>query len=47
MKEHKVKIKGVTPYIQHRMYDHKLKAWEFLLLLIYSFFILFILESYL
>jgi hypothetical protein len=28
MKEYKVKIKGVTPYMQHRMDDLKLEQWE-------------------
>lgn len=28
MKEYKVKIKGVTPYMQHRMDDTKLEEWE-------------------
>lgn len=27
MKEFKVKIEGVTPYMQHRMDDQKLEAW--------------------
>lgn len=28
MKQYNVKIKGVTPYMQHRMDDQKLEAWE-------------------
>jgi len=28
MKKYKVKIKGVTPYMQHRMDDVKLEEWE-------------------
>jgi len=28
MKQYKVKIKGVTPYMQHRMDDVKLDQWE-------------------
>lgn len=28
MKKFKVKIKGVTPYMQHRMNDEKLEEWE-------------------
>lgn len=28
MKKYKVKIKGLTPYMQHRMDDVKLDAWE-------------------
>lgn len=28
MREFKVKIKGVTPYMQHRMDDRKLAEWE-------------------
>ena len=28
MKKYKVKIKGVTPYMQHRMDDQKLEDWE-------------------
>lgn len=28
MKEYKIKIKGVTPYMQHRMDDIKLEEWE-------------------
>ena len=28
MREYKVKIKGVTPYMQHRMDDQKLEDWE-------------------
>lgn len=28
MKTYKVKIKGLTPYMQHRMDDQKLEAWE-------------------
>jgi hypothetical protein len=28
MKKFKVKIKGITPYMQHRMDDQKLEAWE-------------------
>jgi len=28
MKRYKVKIKGVTPYMQHRMDDLKLEEWE-------------------
>ena len=28
MKKYKVKIKGITPYIQHRMDDQKLEEWE-------------------
>ncbi len=28
MKKYKVKIKGVTPYMQHRMDDIKLEKWE-------------------
>lgn len=28
MKKYKVKIKGVTPYMQHRMDDTKLELWE-------------------
>lgn len=28
MKEFKIKIKGITPYMQHRMDDQKLEEWE-------------------
>lgn len=28
MKQFKVKIKGITPYMQHRMDDQKLEEWE-------------------
>jgi hypothetical protein len=28
MKQFKIKIKGLTPYMQHRMDDQKLEAWE-------------------
>jgi stress response protein YsnF len=28
MKKYKVIIEGVTPYMQHRMDDQKLEAWE-------------------
>lgn len=28
MKKYKIKIQGVTPYMQHRMDDIKLEAWE-------------------
>jgi hypothetical protein len=28
MKKFKVKIKGITPYMQHRMDDQKLEQWE-------------------
>lgn len=28
MKEYKIKIEGVTPYMQHRMDDQKLEEWE-------------------
>jgi hypothetical protein len=28
MKDYKVKIKGITPYMQHRMDDLKLEQWE-------------------
>jgi len=28
MKQFKIKIQGITPYMQHRMDDQKLEAWE-------------------
>src|SRR6478735_501068 len=28
MKQFKIKIKGLTPYMQHRMDDEKLEVWE-------------------
>lgn len=28
MKTYKIKIQGLTPYLQHRMDDQKLEAWE-------------------
>ncbi len=28
MKQFKIKIAGLTPYLQHRMDDLKLEAWE-------------------
>jgi hypothetical protein len=28
MKTYKVQIKGITPYMQHRMDDQKLEQWE-------------------
>lgn len=28
MKQYKIEIQGVTPYMQHRMDDAKLEQWE-------------------